>query len=485
VRVAAATLSFTPFQERVLLTPEDCDLFLGGGRGGGKSHAIAILMLRHAEQHGNAARMLFVRKSFPGIVDFEQTTREVFGLVYASRASYNAASHIWRFPNGATLQLDQLESINDFGKFQGKSFSLIATDEAGQYADPAALDLLRSCLRAPVPMRPRFVLAANPGGPGHGWLARRHAVAARAWTPYVEPKTERLFINCPSLLSDNPHLDRDEYRRQLEAATATDPELGRAWVEGDWTVARGAFFSAVLDMDAVMVEPWQPRSLPRKPPRDDSPSGRIQRMMMAGREPHWDLYLAHDFGVSAPSVTYVCAESPGTTGPDGRYFPRGSIVLLDELATHEPGSLERGMGYTVPILAERISGLAASWEMARPEGVADDQIFAKTGSGAGSIAEEFRHAGVTFTRARKGERIAGWEKMRRMLQDAGKPDRPGLYVSRLCEYWWHTIPTLPRDPRKPDDVDSRAADHGADASRYALNREPPFHVTTGPLLGLY
>ena len=39
-------------------------------------------MLRHAEQHGNAARMLFVRKSFPGIVDFEQTTREVFGLVY-------------------------------------------------------------------------------------------------------------------------------------------------------------------------------------------------------------------------------------------------------------------------------------------------------------------------------------------------------------------------------------------------------------------
>src|SRR5829696_6250585 len=78
--LAQPTLQFTPFQERVLITPEDSDLFLGGERGGGKSYAIAILMLRHAEQHGNAARMLFVRKSFPGIVDFEQTTRDVFGI---------------------------------------------------------------------------------------------------------------------------------------------------------------------------------------------------------------------------------------------------------------------------------------------------------------------------------------------------------------------------------------------------------------------
>src|SRR5215218_8429188 len=97
--LAQPTLELTDFQRKVLLTPEDHDLCLAGGRGGAKSHAVAILMLRHGEQHGNAARMLFVRKSFPGIVDFEQTTRDVFGLVYQGRASYNAASHIWRLPN--------------------------------------------------------------------------------------------------------------------------------------------------------------------------------------------------------------------------------------------------------------------------------------------------------------------------------------------------------------------------------------------------
>jgi hypothetical protein len=128
--------------------------------------------------------------------------------------------------------------------------------------------------------------------------------------------------------------------------------------------------------------------------------------------PGWSLFLAHDFGVSAPSVTFVCAESPGATGPDGRFYARDSILLLDELATHEPGSLERGLGYTVPVLAERIKEMAKRWRM-RPEGVADDSIFNRTGSSAGSTSDEFRREGVFFRRARKGERVAGWQVMRR------------------------------------------------------------------------
>ncbi len=139
------------------------------------------------------------------------------------------------------------------------------------------------------------------------------------------------------------------------------------------------------------------------------------------------------------------------------------------------------MGYTVPVLAGRIKELAKRWSI-RPEGVADDAIFSRTGSSAGTIADEFRRQGVFFRRARKGERVAGWEVMRRMLQDAGKPDRPGLHVSRLCEYFWNTVPTLPRDPRKSDDVDSRAADHAADACRYAIVGREPLPV---PVFGTY
>lgn len=75
---------------------------------------------------------------------------------------------------------------------------------------------------------------------------------------------------------------------------------------------------------------------------------------------------------------------------------------------------------------------------------------------------------MTFYPAKKGDRISGWQRMRRMLADAGKVDRPGLYVSRSCEYFWATVPYLARDQRRVEDVDSSGPDHAADSTRYGL-----------------
>ncbi len=75
-----------------------------------------------------------------------------------------------------------------------------------------------------------------------------------------------------------------------------------------------------------------------------------------------------------------------------------------------------------------------------------------------------------FEPARKGDRVSGWQRMRRLLADAGKPDRPGLYVSRACRYWWLTAPYAGRDPKRPEDVDSTGADHALDAMRYGTQR---------------
>ena len=58
--------------------------------------------------------------------------------------------------------------------------------------------------------------------------------------------------------------------------------------------------------------------------------------------------------------------------------------------------------------------------------------------------------------------------MTRLLSDAGKPDKPGLYISRACEYFWSTVPFLARDSKHIEDVDSSACDHAADACRYGL-----------------
>ena len=101
-------------------------------------------------------------------------------------------------------------------------------------------------------------------------------------------------------------------------------------------------------------------------------------------------------------------------------------MLIDELATNEPGNLAKGMGYTVPTLADQILDTWERWQPAkRAAGVADDACFASHGHSSGSIAQEFARFKIHFREAKKGDRVGGWSVMRRLLEGAGKPDVPG------------------------------------------------------------
>jgi len=449
---ATEGLRRTAFQDRVLLVPECYDVFLGGGRGGGKDYAIVFLILRHVEQYGVKARVLYMRQSYQGLADFELICRDIFGLVYGTSARYNANEHVWRFPGGGYLELGQLDSQQAYASKQGRSFTLLVVSEAGQYATPELLDLMRSNLRGPRDIPLRMVLAANPGGPGHFWLARRYVFRAKPWTPFTEEKSKREWIYAPSTFVDNPYIDQKQYLAQLESACPSDPELLRAWLEGDWSVARGAYFAGCLEESRNAVGPFS------AVPSDQHT-----------RKP-WRTWLAHDFGSSAPSVTYLMCESPGQQ-VDGKFYPRGSLIVLDELAVHRRDNLNMGLGWTAAVTAEAIrSELCEKWHV-RPSGVADDACFAKGGHSSGSIADEFVRGGVRFPPAKKADRISGWQRMRRLLADAGKPDVPGLYVSRACEYFWSTVPYLARDQKRIEDVDSSGPDHSADAIRYGCLRE--------------
>ena len=463
------TITLTTFQERVLTMPLEYDLFLGGGRGGAKSWTLAFLALRHIEQAKGGARVLYIRKSYKGLADFELTTRELFGAIYGRAASYNAQEHVWRFHHGGIVELGQLDGPQDYPKYQGRSFNLLLVDEAGQWAEPNDLDLLRSNLRAPkFQSRPRMIVAANPGGIGHHWLTQRYVGRATPWAPFVESESKRTSVYCPSTFRDNSHIDQAEYLHELEASCTGDSELLEAWRDGNWDIARGAFFSGVLDRERmeIQAEAWAHWA---------NHQNALAR---------WDSYLAHDYGSAAPSVTYVVFVSPGITGPDECYYPRESVLLLDELATYRPGKLNTGLGWTIDRLSDAIKEMAARWRIPAV-GCADDAIFSHArGVAADSIADEFRRERVWWWPAKKGSRVVGWERMRRLCKDAGLPDRPGLFVANTCTYFWQTVPVLPRDPKQAQDVDSSAPDHAADACRYALTSERPV-FRYGSTVGLY
>src|SRR3546814_2987624 len=93
--------------------------------------------------------------------------------------------------------------------------------------------------------------------------------------------------------------------------------------------------------------------------------------------PDWESWLAHDFGTSSPSATYVLARSPGATGPDGLFYPHGSFVVLDELATSRPNRPTAGLGWTVPRLDEAITQMCGRWAIL-PGGAADEVLSARS-----------------------------------------------------------------------------------------------------------
>src|SRR5260221_7143206 len=129
-------VQISPFQRRALAVPEAFDLFLGGGRGGAKSYALALLALRHVEQYKAKARVLYLRRSHKGCADFVSLCLDLFGPIYGASIRFNAQEGLFRFPSGGTLEINQLESASEYNKMQGRSFTLLLIDETGQYPMP-------------------------------------------------------------------------------------------------------------------------------------------------------------------------------------------------------------------------------------------------------------------------------------------------------------------------------------------------------------
>lgn len=434
----------TEFQQKII----NCstDLILPGGRGGGKSMGIAQKIAAKATLYGEKYRGLYVRKTYKGITDFEGICRKVFRSKCPG-AKYHKTEKTWTFKNGALLYLDQLEHEKDYDKFQGRSFTDLIIDECGQYASPRLLDLLLSNLRGEAGLDLTRTLIANPGGVGHGWILKRYINGRTIGTgdvdaePYIDDDTERECVTLTSTYLDNPTIDQAKYLQSLKSSTANDEELQRAYIDGDWNIARGAFFASVLEKSRTVVRLW--RSLP----------------------PNWLHFLGMDYGTAAPCAIYLTAISPGAEW-QGLYYPRGSVVLVDELYLSHPKDLSKGLHLTIPEQSERIKVFCQRWKISPLNGqnIADDACFSN--DGRQSIADEFLKSGVRWKRAGKGDRLPGWEHLRTLMRQAGDRELPGLYVSESCKAWWELMPLVPRSEKNPWDVDTNANDHAADATRY-------------------
>ena len=217
-----------------LLTCPVADILYGGARGGGKTDGTIGKCVQHHQINGGAARILYMRRTFPQLREVLQRAREILP---ATGATWRASDKEWQWPDGGFLRFAYLDKPGDEQNYQGHSYTLFIVDEAGNFPDPQPIDFIRSCLRSAAGTLCQIILTANPGGPGHEWLRRRYMGKSRSvGVPFydAEARVQRVYI--PSKLADNPALaDGDPgYLDRLRAATVGRPHLLKAWIEGDW-----------------------------------------------------------------------------------------------------------------------------------------------------------------------------------------------------------------------------------------------------------
>ena len=441
----------------------------GTAKGTGKSFGILFLVLRDARHIGANYHCLITRSTYQSLVEIQTLLLKYLPLAFPG-TTYNAGESTFRLggkesPYG-TVELayraaSPLEQVRALSRLQGRSKVCLIHDECGN--DPSAdfFDQLQGTLRGPVGVPTRVIFLANPGGPGHAWLRQRFAVPAGCPEP-MRPRrfwSEEYQRHCVFATADasiNPHIDWEQYKRQVELMAGGDPSLLAALLRGDWNVdlGGGAFFGHC----------WSPT--------------RCRHLIRPGelnvREHHPKPFVAMDWGVSAPSVAYLILPDP--PGVDA---PKGSLLLLDEcymVASTLGGNRDWGKGSHLSSAQQAgvISEWLERWNL-RPSDLkilADDAVFSADGSHHGSTAGDFRAAGVKLTPAEKAKTsmVAGLAMMRnRLMATRRDAKHPWLLWSPACAGWEATVPGIPRHPRDPDVIADGCTDHAADAVRYAVS----------------
>lgn len=370
----------------------------------------------------------------------------------------------------AVIHLCHCQHEKDVYGYQGAEIHVLMIDELTQWTR-GMYTFLRSRVRLgglKVPkwlqgLFPRILNGANPGGIGHTWVKASFIDIASEGSitpmPLAEGGMQRQFIR--ARLEDNPSQNTAEYEGKLEGIG--DPALAKAMRHGDWDIVAGGFLDDVWDRDVHVVKPFP---IPAT----------------------WELDRSFDWGDSSPFSVGWWAESDGTTVklPDGReiHTVRGDLFRVGEWYGWN-GTPNEGQRLPTAQIAKGILQREREWfpnRIVKP-GPADSSIFSVNADGY-CIADLFRREHVAWEEADKspGSRVNGAQLLRERLVNA-KPrraddgtllprERPGLFVFDACtDGFIRTVPVIPRDKVKRDDVDTKAEDHAYDESRYRVTKK--------------
>ena len=415
------------------------EILYGGARGGGKSHGVLLDFAAHAFKYGENVNGVLFRRTYPELEDLQAKANKMYPYL---GATWRAQARTWLFPSGASMKMRFLANEETANHYIGHEYTWMGFDQLDSWPKQTTIDKLKANLRNPHGIPSRMVSTANPGGVGHNWIKAR----------YIDPcKPRKLITNgnsqtrcfIPATVYDNKILLESD-PTYIDRLKESGPEwLVRAWLHGDWDIVAGGMFDDVWRRDKHVIEPFE---IPKS----------------------WRIDRSFDWGSSAPFSVQWWAESDGTPAPDGKVYPRGSLFHIAEWYGYN-GTPNEGIKMLASEIARGIIDIEKIMNRRVSPAGADPSIFA-TSNGT-SIADEMARVGVRWEKA-DNARKAGWEKLRRLMKASLKDrmEEAGLFVFSTCRQFIRTVPSLPRDGRDMEDLDTSTEDHIADACRYRIMR---------------
>lgn len=453
-----------PWQQMALAVPDQFDLLLSGGRGGGKSTLITQLILRDAMRFGKGYVGALVRRDLSGLRKLEQELlSQIDGIPELQGSKYVSSQKELRFTTGGTLYLHYIKDEHAFSRFQGIDLSHVYIDESGQIPDPAPILRIRSSMRSTYQgVVPRMVLSCNPNNAGSWWHYDHIIRKCVPWRPQFVELFRKEIVLIHSTLFDNPYItDRETYIEALKASCNFDDAKVQSEVYGSWGTVSGSFFGHVWDQ------------------------GRLQLPHLGGlpvQDPAFEVHncwMSLDWGTRAPSSLLLAYRMPQAGYWGDKYIGAGSVVLVDEVYTDQPtpdGSRQWNQGdrtltvTKMATLAQRMcrrNGIDLL-DIPKRHRVMDAALGAELGHKDGSLGHQLQQEGAGFIAAPKGRRPPGWQLIAKLMEAAGDHSVPALYATPQVESFWATMPQLTYAERDPEDLDSDGPDHTADSLRYLL-----------------
>ena len=406
------------------------------------SYAARAMAIKTCLQY-SGIQAVIIRRTFPELL--ANHIRKLFVEYPFVKDWYKAGEKAIYFPNGSVLELKYLSNVSDVYTYQGIEYDFIMLDEATQHEEEV-FKILKTSLRSDPKVieanpgfKPFFLMTGNPGGVGHGWIKR--LFIDRDFN-VNERSDDYYFISAkvhdnPIFLNANP-----DYLANLQELPT---DLRRAYLDGDWHVFVGQFFSDWRD-DIHIIEPFE---IPES----------------------WLRYFSLDWGYS-PHPFHV-----GWYAVD----PYENVYKYRELTDVETPPKEvaqRILEYSRDENLEYGIGDTQMWEQNpfQTRGEAQRTEVPTDKSIALQINEILQRQGLSMMQANKS-RVTGWTNLKTLMKweadynEDGTRNvtrEPQFKIFKTCSVTIGAYPNMIHSLLKPEDMQKIDGDDPCDTDRYAI-----------------